>query len=68
MKKNEGELAAKVVRWDKFVPKMVLRVLLVESDDSTRQIIAALLRKCSYKGIHFYCLYTFNIFLIFFVG
>ncbi|CBI38716.3 unnamed protein product, partial [Vitis vinifera] len=28
---------------------MVLRVLLVEPDDSTRQIIAALLRKCSYK-------------------
>ncbi|KAF2324953.1 hypothetical protein GH714_021839 [Hevea brasiliensis] len=27
---------------------MVLRVLLVEADDSTRQIIAALLRKCSY--------------------
>ncbi|KAJ8556263.1 hypothetical protein K7X08_023021 [Anisodus acutangulus] len=31
------------------VPKMVLRVLLVEADDCTRQIIAALLRKCSYK-------------------
>ncbi|XP_019200417.1 PREDICTED: two-component response regulator-like APRR5 isoform X2 [Ipomoea nil] len=28
---------------------MVLRVLLVEADDSTRQIIAALLRKCSYR-------------------
>ncbi|XP_076890298.1 two-component response regulator-like APRR5 [Bidens hawaiensis] len=28
---------------------MVLRVLLVEADDSTRQIITALLRKCSYK-------------------
>ncbi|KAA3464681.1 two-component response regulator-like APRR5 isoform X1 [Gossypium australe] len=26
-----------------------LRVLLVESDDSTRQIISALLRKCSYR-------------------
>nr|XP_009791122.1 PREDICTED: two-component response regulator-like PRR95 [Nicotiana sylvestris] len=30
--------------------KMVLRVLLVEADDATRQIIAALLRKCSYRG------------------
>nr|GEV06091.1 two-component response regulator-like APRR5 [Tanacetum cinerariifolium] len=38
-----------VVRWEKFLPKMVLRVLLVESDDCTRQIISALLRKCSYK-------------------
>ncbi|KAL8234197.1 hypothetical protein R6Q59_020297 [Mikania micrantha] len=37
------------VRWEKFLPKMVLRVLLVEADDSTRQIITALLRKCSYK-------------------
>lgn len=32
------------------LPKMVLRVLLVEADDCTRQIIAALLRKCSYRG------------------
>ncbi|XP_071686154.1 two-component response regulator-like APRR5 [Rutidosis leptorrhynchoides] len=38
-----------VVRWEKFLPKMVLRVLLVEADDCTRQIISALLRKCSYK-------------------
>ncbi|XP_002524429.3 two-component response regulator-like APRR5 isoform X2 [Ricinus communis] len=38
-----------VMRWEKLLPRMVLRVLLVEADDSTRQIIAALLRKCSYK-------------------
>ncbi|XP_058190403.1 two-component response regulator-like PRR95 isoform X1 [Rhododendron vialii] len=31
------------------LPRRFLRVLLVESDDSTRQIIAALLRKCSYR-------------------
>ncbi|KAL3630751.1 hypothetical protein CASFOL_023735 [Castilleja foliolosa] len=37
------------VRWEKFLPKMAVRVLLVEADDSTRQIIAALLRKCSYR-------------------
>ncbi|CAN4087092.1 unnamed protein product [Withania somnifera] len=30
------------------LPKMVLSVLLVEADDCTRQIISALLRKCSY--------------------
>ncbi|KAH1112734.1 hypothetical protein AAZX31_04G209300 [Glycine max] len=40
-----------LMRWEKFLPKMVLRVLLVEADDSTRQIIAALLRKCSYKVV-----------------
>ncbi|KAL8534680.1 hypothetical protein ACS0TY_010635 [Phlomoides rotata] len=38
-----------VVMWEKFLPKLAVRVLLVEADDSTRQIIAALLRKCSYK-------------------
>ncbi|KAI3417844.1 uncharacterized protein J3R85_014105 [Psidium guajava] len=38
-----------VVKWERFLPRMVLRVLVVEADDSTRQIIAALLRKCSYK-------------------
>ncbi|KAL3838018.1 hypothetical protein ACJIZ3_022609 [Penstemon smallii] len=37
------------VMWERFLPKMAMRVLLVESDDSTRQIISALLRKCSYK-------------------
>ncbi|XP_021762970.1 two-component response regulator-like APRR5 isoform X1 [Chenopodium quinoa] len=31
------------------LPKMDLRILLVEYDDSTRQIIGALLRKCKYK-------------------
>ncbi|KAK8570524.1 hypothetical protein V6N13_032141 [Hibiscus sabdariffa] len=36
---------------ESFLPRMVLRVLLVEADDSTRQIIAALLRKCSYKVV-----------------
>ncbi|KAJ9171583.1 hypothetical protein P3X46_014933 [Hevea brasiliensis] len=41
--------SSEVVLWEKFLPRMVLRVLLVEADDSTRQIIAALLRKCSYR-------------------
>ncbi|XP_071929283.1 two-component response regulator-like APRR5 [Coffea arabica] len=41
--------ASSIVRWESFLPKMVLRVLLVEADDSTRQIIAALLRKCNYR-------------------
>lgn len=46
-KKDIG--SSEVVRWEKFLPRMVLSVLLVEADDSTRQIIAALLRKCSYR-------------------
>ncbi|KAI5423694.1 hypothetical protein KIW84_030060 [Lathyrus oleraceus] len=36
-------------KWDKFLPPTMLRVLLVEPDDSTRHIISALLRKCGYK-------------------
>ncbi|RZC22597.1 Two-component response regulator-like PRR95 isoform D [Glycine soja] len=40
---------ASAVQWERFLPRMVLRVLLVEADDSTRQIISALLHKCSYK-------------------
>lgn len=42
--------SSSLVRWERFLPKLVVRVLLVEADDSTRQIITALLRKCSYKG------------------
>ncbi|KZV43114.1 hypothetical protein F511_04506 [Dorcoceras hygrometricum] len=41
--------SSSVVRWERFLPKMAVRVLLVEADDSTRQIITALLRKCSYR-------------------
>ncbi|XP_019432880.1 PREDICTED: two-component response regulator-like PRR95 isoform X1 [Lupinus angustifolius] len=32
-----------------ILPRMMLNVLLVEADDSTRQIISALLRKCNYR-------------------
>lgn len=55
---EKKEVGSGVVRWERFLPRMVLRVLLVEADDSTRQIIAALLRKCSYKGLFmgFLCL------------
>jgi len=47
---EEKENGSEVVRWTKLLPSMVLRVLLVEADDSTRQILAALLRKCNCKG------------------
>ncbi|KAK3194517.1 hypothetical protein Dsin_025827 [Dipteronia sinensis] len=46
---KEKNGSSKVVRWEKFMPRTVLRVLLVEADDSTRHIITALLRKCSYR-------------------
>lgn len=36
--------------WDQILPRRSLRVLLVEHDDSTRQVVTALLRKCSYHG------------------
>lgn len=48
------------------LPRRFLRVLLVESDDSTRQIIAALLRKCSYRGRNSLSLFTFYLFLTIF--
>ncbi|KAK4848140.1 hypothetical protein QYF36_009745 [Acer negundo] len=47
--KKEKNGSSEVVRWEKFMPRTVLRVLLVEADDSTRHIITALLRKCSYR-------------------
>lgn len=47
---KKGGRSSGVVRWERFLKRMNLRVLLVEADESTRQIIAALLRKCSYRG------------------
>ncbi|KAI9093877.1 hypothetical protein K1719_026875 [Acacia pycnantha] len=49
MNQLKDESSSEMVNWDKLLPQTVLRVLLVEADDSTRQIIAALLRKCSYR-------------------
>lgn len=39
-----------IVRWERFLPLRSLKVLLVENDDSTRQVVSALLRNCSYEG------------------
>ncbi|XP_043698504.1 two-component response regulator-like APRR3 [Telopea speciosissima] len=39
----------KMIRWGRFLPRRFLRVLLVENDESTRHIVATLLRKCSYQ-------------------
>ncbi|KAF3962856.1 hypothetical protein CMV_012687 [Castanea mollissima] len=38
-----------VICWDRFLPIRSLKVLLVEYDDSTRQVVSALLRNCSYE-------------------
>lgn len=40
-----------IVRWERFLPLRSLKVLLVENDDSTRQVVSALLRNCSYEGL-----------------
>lgn len=39
-----------VICWERFLPIRSLKVLLVEYDDSTRQVVSALLRNCSYEG------------------
>lgn len=38
------------VCWERFLHLRSLKVLLVENDDSTRHIVTALLRNCSYEG------------------
>ncbi|XP_059628231.1 two-component response regulator-like PRR37 isoform X2 [Cornus florida] len=38
-----------VIRWERFLPLRSLKVLLVENDDSTRHVVSALLRNCSYE-------------------
>lgn len=42
---------APVVNWERYLPVRSLKVLLVENDDSTRHIVTALLKNCSYEGI-----------------
>ncbi|XP_039828716.1 two-component response regulator-like PRR73 isoform X2 [Panicum virgatum] len=39
------------ILWERFLPVKTLRVLLVENDDSTRQVVSALLRKCCYEDL-----------------
>ncbi|KAF8403372.1 hypothetical protein HHK36_011474 [Tetracentron sinense] len=47
--KSRATGEVKMIRWERFLHRRFLRVLLVENDDSTRHIVAALLRKCSYQ-------------------
>ncbi|KAJ1274399.1 hypothetical protein BS78_05G058700 [Paspalum vaginatum] len=46
---SSSPAAAAAVRWDQILPRRTLRVLLVEHDDCTRQVVTALLRKCGYR-------------------
>ena len=43
--------------WDGVLPQRHLRVLLVEDDDSTRHVVGALLRNCSYDGMALFLLF-----------
>ncbi|XP_074575488.1 two-component response regulator-like PRR37 isoform X2 [Curcuma longa] len=47
--KQQPPPAGPVIRWERFLPIRTLKVLLVENDDSTRQVVSALLRNCSYE-------------------
>uniref|UniRef100_A0A7N1A746 Uncharacterized protein n=1 Tax=Kalanchoe fedtschenkoi TaxID=63787 RepID=A0A7N1A746_KALFE len=38
-----------IVSWSKFLPFRSLKVLVVESDDSTRHVVGALLKNCGYE-------------------
>ncbi|XVE59152.1 hypothetical protein DITRI_Ditri05aG0022600 [Diplodiscus trichospermus] len=38
-----------MIHWERFLPFESIKVLLVENDDSTRHIVSALLRNCSYE-------------------
>lgn len=40
-----------IVCWERFSHFRSLNVLLVENDDSTRHVVTALLRNCSYEGL-----------------
>ena len=39
-----------IIHWERFLPFGSVKVLLVENDDSTRHVVSALLRNCSYEG------------------
>ncbi|WOG96202.1 hypothetical protein DCAR_0415535 [Daucus carota subsp. sativus] len=45
----QQQLQGPTVRWERFLPVRSLRVLLVETDDSTRHVVSALLSNCSYE-------------------
>lgn len=46
---QQKQTQAPAIRWERFLPQRQLRILLVEDDDSTRHVVSALLRNCSYE-------------------
>ncbi|KAJ1297660.1 hypothetical protein BS78_01G393800 [Paspalum vaginatum] len=48
---EQKEQQGQTIQWERFLPVKTLRVLLVENDESTRQVVSALLRKCCYEVI-----------------
>jgi pseudo-response regulator 7 len=47
---EQKETQESTIQWERFLPVKTLKVLLVENDDCTRQVVTALLRKCCYEG------------------
>lgn len=47
---NQNNGQPQKVLWERFLPVRSIKVLLVENDDSTRQVLTALLHNCSYEG------------------
>lgn len=50
LQKQQQPPPGPIIRWERFLTVETLKVLLVENDDSTRQVVSALLRNCSYEG------------------
>ncbi|KAG1339159.1 putative Two-component response regulator-like PRR73 [Cocos nucifera] len=46
---KQQQIPGPIIRWERFLPVRSLKVLLVENDDSTRQVVSALLRNCNYE-------------------
>ncbi|KAL6598726.1 hypothetical protein ACP70R_005050 [Stipagrostis hirtigluma subsp. patula] len=51
VQQGDTENQQQQVCWERFLQKKTIKVLLVESDDSTRQVVSALLRHCMYEVI-----------------
>ncbi|KAI3705175.1 hypothetical protein L1987_75409 [Smallanthus sonchifolius] len=49
VKRQHQQPQGPVIQWERFLPLRSLKVLLVEDDDSTRHVVSALLRNCSYE-------------------
>ncbi|KAL8241110.1 hypothetical protein R6Q59_014465 [Mikania micrantha] len=49
VKRQQQQPQGPVIQWERFLPLRSLKVLLVEDDDSTRHVVSALLRNCSYE-------------------